>query len=46
MVQDAHEAELKALRLSAERGDWNGCVGMTERLLRRLPANRAVMLVR
>jgi hypothetical protein len=46
MAQDAHEAELRALRLSAEQGDWNGCVDMTEKLLRRLPASRAVMLVR
>jgi hypothetical protein len=46
MAQDSHEAELEALRRSAELDDWNGCVDMTERLLRRLPADRAVMLVR
>jgi hypothetical protein len=45
MEQDSHEAELRALRLSAKRGEWNGCVDATEKLLRRLPASRSVMLV-
>lgn len=42
--QDSIAAELHALRLAAEQGDWNGCREATERLILRLPARQAVRL--
>jgi hypothetical protein len=40
------EAEFQALHLAAERFDRNGCWEATRQLLRRLPAHRALLLVR
>jgi hypothetical protein len=38
--------ELRALRLAAERDDWNGCRAASQKLLLRLPGRRAVQLIR
>src|SRR5690242_13673015 len=46
MEQGSPDAELQALRLAARKRDWNGCLEVTEKLLLRLPASRAVSLVR
>lgn len=45
MEQGSPSAELQALRLAAEKRDWNGCLEMTEKLLLRLPVSRAMRLV-
>jgi hypothetical protein len=39
-------AELQALRLAADQGDWNGCRAATYGLLVRLPMRRALSLAR
>jgi len=41
-----YEQEIQYLRLGAERGDVNGCWEATQKLLRRLPAERALGLAR
>jgi hypothetical protein len=41
----SHE-DLSALRLAAERQDWNGCRAALEKLLLRLPSRRALRLIR
>ncbi|HYH94630.1 hypothetical protein [Hyalangium sp.] len=41
-----YEQEIQSLRLAAERGDVNGCWDATQKLLRWLPAQRALRLVR
>jgi hypothetical protein len=47
MAQDANiGAELRALRVAAEQGDWNGCRAATQELLVRLPMPRALQLAR
>jgi hypothetical protein len=40
------EESLQALRVAAERLDWNGCRAASEKLLRRLPPRRSVLLTR
>lgn len=40
------EETLQALRLAAERLDWNGCRTASEELLLQLPTRRAVLLTR
>src|SRR4051812_41638947 len=42
----SREDEFQALRLAAERLDRNGCWEATQKLLRRLPEHRALLLVR
>ncbi|MDY7227277.1 hypothetical protein [Hyalangium rubrum] len=42
----SRQEELRALRLAAEQGDWNGCRSASERLLSRLPVELAVRLTR
>ncbi|QRK11928.1 hypothetical protein JQX13_18845 [Archangium violaceum] len=46
MEAGSPDAELQASRLAAEERDWNGCLAVTEELLLRLPASRAVRRVR
>jgi hypothetical protein len=46
MEQEAPRAELHALRHAATHGDWNRCLEAAEALLRRLPPEQALELVR
>ena len=44
--QNSLEQGIQAMRLAAERGDWNSCRNATEALLLRLPTSHAVRLTR